>query len=127
VALRRSATGRAGEPSLPWLARAVLLQSSLEHGSGEKGEPEMGEQRGTFEDEIETLKTLRDELRVQLNLAGKEARDRFAQAESSWKKLESRAEFVAKESRGALRDVGDAARILLEEIREAYRHIRKLL
>ena len=87
----------------------------------------MAEQRGAFEDEIKTLKTLRDELRVQLNLAGKEARDRFAQAESSWKKLESHAELVAKESRGALRDVSDAARILVEEIGEAYRHIRKLL
>jgi len=87
----------------------------------------MAEHRGAFEDEIETLKTLRDELRVQLNLAGKDARDLFAQAETSWQKLESRAELVGKESRGALHDVGEAARHLLDEIKEAYRHIRKLL
>ena len=87
----------------------------------------MAEHRRAFEDEIETLKTLRDELRVQLNLAGKDARDLFAQAETSWQKLESRAELVGKESRGALHDVGEAARHLADEIREAYRHIRKLL
>lgn len=87
----------------------------------------MAENRGAFEDEIETLKTLRDELRVQLNLAGKEARDRFAQAEASWQKLEGRLEQVGRESKGALRDVGEAARNLADEIKEAYRHIRKLL
>jgi len=87
----------------------------------------MAEHRRAFEDEIETLKTLRDELRVQLNLAGKDARDLFAQAEASWQKLEGRAGIVGKESVGALRDVGEAAHHLADEIKEAYRHIRKLL
>ena len=87
----------------------------------------MSEKGRAFEAEIETLKTLRDELRVQLNLAGKEARDLFAKTETSWRELEARAEVVAKESRGALRDVGEAARSLIDEIQEAYRHIRKLL
>ncbi len=87
----------------------------------------MSEHRQAFEDEIETLKTLRDELRVQLNLAGKDARDLFAHAEASWQKLEGRAELVGKGTRGALRDVGEAARHLVDEIKEAYRHIRELL
>ena len=87
----------------------------------------MTENRRAFEEELETLKTLRDELRVQLNLAGKEARDRFAQAEATWQKLEGRLELLGKESRGALRDVGEAGRNLADEIKEAYRHIRKLL
>jgi hypothetical protein len=87
----------------------------------------MAEPRKAFETEIETLKTVRDELRVQLNLAGKEARDLFERAEKSWTKLEGHAELVGKESRGAIRDVGEAARHLADEIKEAYRHIRKLL
>ena len=40
---------------------------------------------------------------------------------------ESRAELVGKESAGALRGVSDAAGNLADEIKEAYRHIRKLL
>jgi SMC interacting uncharacterized protein involved in chromosome segregation len=105
----------------------MLCQASTGHDSSEQGEKDMAEHRRAFEDEIETLKTLRDELRVQLNLAGKDARDLFAKAESSWQKLESQAERVGKESRGALLDVGEAARNLADEIKEAYRHIRKLL
>ena len=57
---------------------------------------------GAFEDETETLKTLRDELRMQLNHAG-------------------------VESRGALHDVGEAARHLADEIKEAFRRICELL
>jgi hypothetical protein len=127
VAQRRSAIGRRSGRSRRGLPRAILSRPSIEDGSSEQGDAEMAEHRRAFEDEIETLKTLRDELRVQLNLAGKDARDRFAQAEASWQKLEGRAEHVAKESRGALGDVSDAARALADEIKEAYRRIRKLL
>jgi len=87
----------------------------------------MSEHRKGFEDEMETLRTVRDELRVQVNLAAKDARDLFAQAERSWQKLEGRAELLGKESKAALLDVGEAARQLVSEIQEAYRHIRKLL
>jgi SMC interacting uncharacterized protein involved in chromosome segregation len=87
----------------------------------------MAENRRPFEDEIQSLKTLRDELRVQVNLAAKEARDRFAGAEQSWHQLESRLARVRNESEGSLRDVGEAARALVKEIQEAYRHIRSLL
>lgn len=87
----------------------------------------MSEKKGAFEDELETLRTLRDELRVQVNLAAKEARDRFAEAEKSWQKLEGRAELVGKESKAAWLDVSEAARQLLSEIGEAYRHIRRLI
>jgi len=87
----------------------------------------MSEQRKAFQTEIETLKTLRDELRVQLNLASKEARDLYERTEHSWQKLEGRAEFVGKEARGAVQEIGEAARLLVDEIKEAYRHIRKLL
>lgn len=77
--------------------------------------------------EIEALRRLRDELRVQLNLAGKEARDAFESAEKSWHKLEGRLKLVERESRKELADVGEAARGLVKEIRRAYTRIRELL
>lgn len=77
--------------------------------------------------EIESLRTLRDELRVQLNLAGKEARDAFEAAEKNWQKLEGRMKVVERESRKELQDVGEAARALLKEIRRAYTRIRELI
>lgn len=80
-----------------------------------------------LESEVDTLRTLRDELRVQLNLAGKEARDLFDSAEKSWQKLEGRLRLVERESRQEFHGVGDAARTLVKEIRDAYRRVRLLL
>jgi hypothetical protein len=80
-----------------------------------------------FTDEIESLKTLRDELRVQLNLAGKDARDLFATAEKSWQKLDARLRLVGRESKKELEEVQKAARPLAEEIKRAYTKIRELI
>jgi len=80
-----------------------------------------------FEHEIDTLRTLRDELRVKLNLAGKEARDLFESAEKNWRTLEGRLRLVERESQKELQGVGEAARALAKEIRDAYRRVRELI
>jgi hypothetical protein len=80
----------------------------------------MADKEPGFEREIDTLRTLRDELRVQLNLAGKQARDLFESAEKSWIKLEARLRLVESESR-------KEARTLVGEIRDAYKRLRALL
>lgn len=77
--------------------------------------------------EIGALRTLRDELRVQLNLASKEARDAFEAAEKNWQKLEGHLRVVERESRKELQGVGEAARGLIKEIRRAYTRIRELI
>jgi uncharacterized coiled-coil DUF342 family protein len=75
--------------------------------------------------EIEALKTLRDELRVQLDLAGKDARDLFAAAEKSWQKLEGRLRLVGRETAKELEEIRKAADPLAREIRSAYTKIRE--
>ena len=82
---------------------------------------------GSLREELEHLRQSRDELRVQLNLARKEARDRYQAAEKHWHELEARLKVVAKESKSSLADIGDAGKLLLTEIREAYKHVRQLL
>jgi SMC interacting uncharacterized protein involved in chromosome segregation len=77
--------------------------------------------------EIEALKTLRDELRVQMNLAGKEARDAFEAAEKTWRKLEGRMRLAGRETRAELEELRAAARPLAEELRHAYTKIRGLI
>lgn len=77
--------------------------------------------------EIEKLRTLRDELRVQANLAAKEIRDRFDETEKRWVELESQLQGIGRESREAARDIGEAGRGLLDEIRHAYERIRAQL
>lgn len=77
-----------------------------------------------FDDEIQVLRTLRDELRVQMNLAHKEAHDLYETAEKKWDSLEAKLEHIKDESAEALHDVGQAASVLADEIRDAYRRIR---
>lgn len=77
-----------------------------------------------FHEEIDRLRTLRDELRVQANLAAKEVRDRFEESERRWEALETHAKGISRASRDAMRDVGEAGRGLLDEVRHAYERIR---
>ncbi len=87
----------------------------------------MAEILDKLSEEAQTLKTLRDELRVQLDLGRMEARDRWEKAEKSWNEFEDKMKAVAHETGGALRDVGKSSKRLLDEIGEHYREIRKLL
>jgi len=76
-------------------------------------------------EEVEELRGLRDELRVQLRLGRMEARDRWEKAEQDWERRESKLKLLAAESRESLEGVGEAAQLLAEQIREGYRHIRR--
>lgn len=75
-------------------------------------------------EEIDRLRTVRDELRVQANLGAKEVRDRFEETEKRWGELEVHLKGISHESREAMRDIGEAGRELLHEIRHAYERIR---
>jgi ElaB/YqjD/DUF883 family membrane-anchored ribosome-binding protein len=77
--------------------------------------------------EVEQLKTLRDELRVQIHLAKKEAQQAWGTAEKSWEDLESRLRQIKRQSEEPLEKVADATRQLVHEIGDAYRTIRKLV
>jgi len=77
--------------------------------------------------DIEGLRTLRDELRVKLNLASKDARDAFEGAEKTWRKLEARVRLVGRESREELGEIAKAARPLTQELKTAYHRIRDLI
>lgn len=77
--------------------------------------------------DIEGLRQLRDELRVQLHLGKAEARERFEKLEQSWQHLEAKLKLIREESAGDLSQIREAAGLLVGEIREGYRHLRSLL
>jgi hypothetical protein len=85
------------------------------------------ESKGWLNEELETLRRTRDELRLQLNLAGKEARDRFDAAEKHWADFETRARAVGRESKAAAGEVGEALRRLAHDVKQAYEHVRRAL
>lgn len=78
-------------------------------------------------EDIEGLKKLRDELRVQLHLGKAEARERFEKLEKSWQHLEARLKVIREESGEELGQIREAAGLLVGEIRDGYKHLRSLL
>ena len=65
------------------------------------------------------------ELRVQANLAKREAADELRVIEAKIKRLESKAKELGSATAEASRDVGAAAKLLGEEIRDGLKDIAK--
>jgi hypothetical protein len=85
----------------------------------------MTDWKDRLEQEVENLKTARDELRVQLHLAKQEATEAWEHAEKRWTEVEAKLKQVGRLSEEPLQEIGDAARKLLHEIREGYERVRK--
>jgi hypothetical protein len=88
--------------------------------------PDAEKDRG-LKPELDALRTLRDELRVQMNLAGKDARSLFESAEKTWQKLEGRVRLVGRETQDELANLRKAAKPLMDELHRAYARIRELI
>lgn len=74
----------------------------------------------------ESLQKQRDELKVQVNLARKDAHDEWDDIEKKWQHLESKLEQMKKELGRSGHDVGDAIKLLGEEIKSGYQRLRKI-
>ncbi len=77
--------------------------------------------------ELEGLREMRDELKLQLHLGKADARDAFERVEKRWQHLEAKLKVIREESKGDIAQIGEAAKLLTEEIRDGYRHLKKLL
>jgi vacuolar-type H+-ATPase subunit D/Vma8 len=75
-----------------------------------------------FDDMVAELKQKRDELRLQIHLASKEAQDEWEGLEEKMQEFTSRAE-IEKTSEG----LGDALGKLGEELKLGYRRIRNAM
>jgi len=87
----------------------------------------MGGLRDRFEEDIESLRTTRDDLRVRLHLGRAEVRDRWEKLEESWERVQAKLKLLRAESKESAEDVEAAARLLVDELREGYQHLRKLI
>jgi len=76
---------------------------------------------------IESLKQQKDEIRLQIHLAGAEVREELSELEKKLEELGSRAEALRKEAGNTSANVIEAARLVSDEIRHGFERIRKLL
>jgi CBS domain-containing protein len=70
------------------------------------------------ENSLAVLKTLRDEVRVDLNLAGKEVRDRWRRLETRLRAAETRAKLARRKDAGGLASLIESARALQRSLHE---------
>jgi uncharacterized protein YjbJ (UPF0337 family) len=80
-----------------------------------------------MDDEIDLLRRGRDELRVQIHLGAAEARDAWDKLEKSWHQLEGRLKRIGQVGQDSADDVEEAAKLLVDEIKSGYKHLRDVL
>lgn len=80
-----------------------------------------------FENLVERLKVDRDEINLKLHLASMEVRDEFEAAEKKWAVIKAKAAEVADDTREVSEEVVTGAKIVAEELKEAYRRISRRL
>lgn len=87
----------------------------------------MSEIADRLESELEKLKTRRDELRVQVDLGKKELEDAWEQADVKWNKLEAYVGRLRREGAEAIDEIGEAADLLVDELKDGYKRLRELI
>ena len=80
-----------------------------------------------FDNFLEKLKAERDELKLKLHLVSMEAKEEFEEAEKNWDKLKIKAAEIADDSKETSEELVGKAKIIGEELKEAYGRISKRL
>ena len=84
----------------------------------------MSDLKSKLDEELEALRTTRDELRVQLHLGASEVKEKWEQVEHAWENIELEAEKLRDVAEDVAEDVGSAARLLVEEIKDGYKNLK---
>lgn len=80
-----------------------------------------------FENLLDKLQVERDEINLKLHLASMEARQEFEEAEKQWRRLKVKAAEIADESVETSEEFIAKAKIVGEELKDAYYRIGKRL
>lgn len=73
------------------------------------------------------IKTYRDEARVQLHLAGEEAKDEWDDLEKNWEKFRGRVDEMWHDAENASKDVREKTHEMGEDLKNAYERLRNRL
>lgn len=76
-----------------------------------------------FENLLDKLQSERDEIKLKLHLASMEAKEEFEAAEKQWGQLKIKAAEIADDSVETSEEFIDKAKIVGEELKEAYNRI----
>jgi hypothetical protein len=85
----------------------------------------MADLQESVQKEIESLKQVRDELRVKADLAKMETRDQWETIEKKWHHLEGQVKSLNEDAKASASEIGDAVSLVLGEIKEGYTKIKE--
>ena len=80
-----------------------------------------------FDNLLEKLMSERDEIILKLHLASMDAKEEFEEAEKNWEALKIKATEIADDSKETSEELLAKAKIIGEELKEAYERISKRL
>ena len=80
-----------------------------------------------FENLLESIKVERDEINLKLHLASMEAKEEFEEAEKQWVLLKAKAADIADDTKESSEKFIAKAKIVSEELKEAYHRITQRL
>ncbi len=80
-----------------------------------------------LERDLAQLATARDELRVQLTLAKAEIKDEWSKLEDKYQRVEGEMRRMSDSAKTPAKDLGQAARTLLDEIKHGYDRVKREL
>lgn len=83
--------------------------------------------KNEFENLLSKLNTEREELQLKLKLASMEARTEFEETEQQWREIKNKAAEIADETIETSEEFIAKAKIVGEELKEAYQRIAKRL
>ena len=87
----------------------------------------MATMRERLKETLERLEQERDELRVRLHLGKAEARQEWDKLDARIDELRGRLDQAGSEAGEVMDDVGEAAKLLGEEIRSGFERLRRML
>jgi hypothetical protein len=76
-----------------------------------------------FDKLVEKLKTERDELKLKMHLASMEGKEEFEEAEKKWNHVKMKASEIADDAVDTSEEYIDKAKMVGEELKDAYRRI----
>jgi uncharacterized spore protein YtfJ len=83
--------------------------------------------RAAVQKQLDRLAKTRDELRVQAQLAKTETRGELNRLEAVWQRVQDELRRVGDQSQGPVQDLGNAAGVLLDELKHGYERVKREL
>ncbi|MFT7052698.1 MAG: hypothetical protein ACJAU1_000248 [Psychromonas sp.] len=80
-----------------------------------------------FDKLVDKLKAERDELKLKMHLGSMEAKAEFAEAEKKWRKVKIKASEISDDAVDTSEEYINKAKVVGEELKEAYSRISKRL